>query len=31
MSIDIRGAKVEITEAIKNAIHEKLGKLDQYF
>ena len=31
MRIDIRGAKVEITEAIKNAIHEKLGKLDQYF
>ena len=31
MRIDIRGAKVEITDAIKNAIYEKIGKLDQYF
>ena len=31
MRIDIRGAKVEITEAIKKAITEKIGKLDQYF
>ena len=31
MRIDIRGAKVEITDAIRNAITEKIGKLDQYF
>src|SRR5574344_1879891 len=31
MRIDIRGAKVKITEAIKNQIEEKLGHLDQYF
>ena len=31
MRIDIRGAKVEITDAIRKAINEKIGKLDQYF
>ena len=31
MRIDIRGDKVKVTEAIKNQITEKLGKLDQYF
>ena len=31
MKYIIRGEKVEITEAIKNYIMEKIGKLDKYF
>ena len=31
MKYVIRGEKVEITEAIKNYIMEKIGKLDKYF
>lgn len=31
MKYIIRGEKVEITEAIKNYITEKIGKLDKYF
>jgi len=31
MKINIRGDKVEITEAMKNQIMEKMKKLDQYF
>ncbi len=31
MRIDIRGDKLKVTEAIKNHIEEKLGKLDRYF
>ena len=31
MRIEIRGAKVEITDAIKSYVEEKLGHLDQYF
>ena len=31
MRIDIRGDKVKITEAIRQRIEEKIGKLDQYF
>lgn len=31
MKINIRGNKLEVTEAIKDYIFEKLGKLDKYF
>lgn len=31
MKYIIRGEKVEVTEAIKNYITEKIGKLDKYF
>ncbi len=31
MRIEIRGDKIEVTEAIRNYIEEKLGHLDQYF
>ncbi len=31
MRIDIRGDKVKVTEAIKNYITEKIGRLDRYF
>ena len=31
MKYVIRGEKVEITEAIKKYITEKIGKLDKYF
>ena len=31
MRIDIRGDKVKVTEAIKNYINEKIGRLDRYF
>ena len=31
MKLTIRGNKLEVTEAIKNYVEEKLGKLDKYF
>ena len=31
MKFNIRGNKLEVTEAIKNYVEEKLGKLDKYF
>lgn len=31
MRINIRGEKVKVTEAIKNHIEEKIGRLDKYF
>ena len=31
MKFNIRGSKIEITEAIKNYIETKLSKLDKYF
>ena len=31
MNITISGKNIEITEGLKNAIHEKLGKLERYF
>lgn len=31
MRISIRGSKIEITDAIKNYVEEKIGKLDKYF
>lgn len=31
MKYNIRGEKLEVTEAIKEYIHEKLGKMDKYF
>ena len=31
MRINIRGSKIEITDAIKNYIEEKIGRLERYF
>ena len=31
MNINIRGKKIEVTDAIKNYIEEKIGRLDKYF
>ena len=31
MNINIRGKKIEVTDAIKNYIEEKIGRLDRYF
>lgn len=31
MKLNIRGEKIKITEAIKNYINEKMGKLNKYF
>ena len=31
MNINIRGDKIEITEAIKNYVKEKLERLEKYF
>ena len=31
MRIDIRGDKVKVTDAIKNYVNEKIGRLDRYF
>ena len=31
MTLNIRGNKIEVTEAIKSYIEDKLGKLDKYF
>lgn len=31
MRYNIRGSKMEVTDAIKNYIEEKIGKLDKYF
>ena len=31
MKYNIRGEKLEVTEAIREYIHEKLGKMDKYF
>ena len=31
MEINIRGDKLKVTDAIRNHITEKLGKLDKYF
>ena len=31
MKYNIRGEKVEVTEAIRSYIEDKIGKLDKYF
>ncbi len=31
MNINIRGKKIDVTDAIKNYIEEKIGRLDKYF
>ena len=31
MKIKIFGKNIEVTEGIRNAVEEKLGKLDKYF
>ena len=31
MKLTIRGNKLEVTEAIRNYVEEKIGKLDKYF